>query len=57
VEFPIPLYKFEKYDLVIKLHKEEKTYRDICHLAHVSPRDIKLILKEYERKKINMKNF
>ncbi len=47
----IPLNKFEKHDLVIKLHKEGKTYREICHMALVSPRDIKPILKEYERKK------
>ncbi len=31
--------------------KEGKTYRDICRIAHVSPRDIKPIAKEYERKK------
>ena len=31
--------------------KEGKTYREICHIAHVSPRDIKPIAKEYERKK------
>ena len=47
----IPLNKFEKRDLIIKLHKEGKTYRDICSIGHVSPRDIKPILKEYERKK------
>ena len=51
MEFPIPLNKFEKRDLVIRLLNEGKTYRDICHLAHVSPRDIKAIAKEYERKK------
>src|SRR5918995_4009014 len=47
----IPLNKFEKRDLIIKLHKEGKTYRDICRIGHVSPRDIKPILKAYERKK------
>ena len=47
----ISLNKFEKRDLIIKLHKEGKTYRDICSIARVSPRDIKPILKEYERKK------
>ena len=41
----IPLNKFEKRDLVIKLHKEGKTYREIAHIAHISPRDIKLIIK------------
>ena len=30
---------------------EGKTYWEICHIAHVSPRDIKPIAKEYERKK------
>ena len=47
----IPLNKFEKRDLVIKLHKEGKTYREIAHIAHVSPRDIKLIIKKYEQQK------
>ena len=47
----IPLNKFEKRNLVIRLLKEGKTYREICHLAHVCPRDIKPIAKEYERKK------
>ena len=47
----IPLNKFEKQDLVLRLLKEGKTYREICHIAHISPRDIKPIAKEYERKK------
>jgi uncharacterized protein YerC len=47
----IPLNKFEKRDLILRLLKEGKTYRDICHIAHVSPNDIKPIAKEYERKK------
>ena len=47
----IPLNKFEKRDLVIRLLNEGKTYREVCHLAHVCPRDIKPIAKEYERKK------
>ena len=47
----ILLNKFEKRDLVIRLLNEGKTYREVCHLAHVSPRDIKPIAKEYERKK------
>jgi len=47
----IPLNKFEKQDLILRLLKEGKTYREICHIAHVSPRDIKPIAKEYERKK------
>ena len=51
MEFSIPLNKFEKHELILKLLSEGKTYRDICKLAHVSPRDIKPIAKEYERKK------
>ena len=51
MESPIPLNKYEKRDLVIKLHKEGKTYSEIAHIAHVSLRDIKPILKKYERKK------
>ena len=51
MEFTIPLNKFEKRDLVIKLHKEGKTYREIAHIAHISPRDIKLIIKKYEQQK------
>ena len=47
----IPLNKFEKADLILKLLKEGRTYRDICHLAHVSPRDIKPISKKYEQQK------
>ena len=47
----IPLNKFEKRDLILRLLKEGKTYREICRIAHVSPRDIKPIAKEYERKK------
>jgi hypothetical protein len=49
LEFPI-LNKFEKHDLVIKLCKEGKTYSEIAHIAHVSLRDIKPILKKYEQK-------
>ena len=47
----IPLNKFEKRDLILRLLKEGKTYRDICRIAHVSPRDIKPIAKEYEKRK------
>ena len=47
----ILLNKFEKRDLILKLLKEGKTYREICHIAHVSPREIKPIAKEYARKK------
>ena len=48
MEFPI-LNKFEKQDLVIKLHKEGKTYREIAHIARVSVRDIKPILKTEQK--------
>jgi hypothetical protein len=51
LEFSIPLNKFEKHDLILKLLCEGKIYRDICHIAHVNPRTIKPIEKEYERKK------
>ena len=47
----ILLNKFEKRDLILRLLKEGKTYREICHIAHVAPRDIKSIAEEYERKK------
>ena len=47
----IPLNKFEKRKLILTLLREGKIYREICHLAHVSPRDIKPIAIEYERKK------
>ena len=49
--YEIPLNKFEKHDLIIKLLEEGKIYRDICHIAHVSPNHIKRISNEYERKK------
>ena len=51
MEFSIPLNKFEKHELILKLLSEGKTYWDICHIAHVNPRNIKPIEKEYERKK------
>jgi hypothetical protein len=51
----IPLNKFEKRDLVIKLHKEGKTYREMYHIAHIAPRDIKLIIKKYEQNLENNK--
>ena len=47
----IPLNKFEKHALVIRLLKEGKTYREICHIAHIAPRDIKLISKKYKQQK------
>ena len=47
----IPLNKFEKRDLVIRLLNEGKTNREICHIAHVSPLDVKPKAKENERNK------
>ena len=44
------LNKFEKRDLVIKLHSEGKTYREIATYAHISLRDIKPILDKYEKR-------
>ena len=49
--FEIPLNKFEKHALVIRLLKEGKTYREICHITHIAPRDIKPISKKYEQQK------
>ena len=45
------LNKYEKRNLIIKLHEEGKTIREIAHEAHASPRDISLTIKDYERKK------
>jgi len=44
------LNKFDTRDLVIKLHNEGKTYKEIASIAHVSIRDIKPIIKKYERR-------
>ena len=50
MEFPI-LNKFEKEQKVIELHKQGKTYKEISIQAHKNFRDIKKIIKAYERKK------
>jgi hypothetical protein len=50
LEFTHPLNQWEKQELIIKLRKERKTYSEIAQIAHVSLRDIKPILKKYERK-------
>ena len=47
----IQLNKFEKRALILRLLKEGKTYREICHIAHTSPGEIKPVSKEYDRKK------
>ena len=46
----IPLNKFEKRDLILR-YQGRKDISGYMYIAHVSPGDIKPILKEYERKK------
>jgi len=48
--FEIPLNKFEKEKKVIELHKDGKTIRQIAPEVHKNFRDIKKIIKTYERK-------
>jgi transposase len=50
LEFTRPLNQLEKQELIIKLRKEGKSYREIAHIARVSLRDIKPTLRKYERK-------
>ena len=50
MEFTHPLNQWEKQELIIKLRKEGKSYREIAHIAGVSLRDIKPTLRKYERK-------
>jgi transposase len=50
LEFTNSLNQREKQELIIKLRKDGKTYREIAHIARVSLRDIKLTLRKYERK-------
>jgi uncharacterized protein YerC len=50
LEFTNSLNQREKQELIIKLRKDGKTYREIAHIAGVSLRDIKPTLKKYERK-------
>ena len=50
MEFTNPLNQWEKQELIIKLRKEGKSYREIAHIAGVSLRDIKPTLRKYERK-------
>jgi hypothetical protein len=49
LEFPI-LNKFEKEKLVIELHKEGKTLKEISQVVHMSFRDISKIIKAYDKK-------
>jgi hypothetical protein len=41
------LTRNQKRELVIKLHEDGKTYRDITEAVRISPRDINIILKEH----------
>jgi len=50
LEFTNSLNQREKQELIIKLRKDGKTYREIAHIAKVSLRDIKPTLRKYERK-------
>jgi hypothetical protein len=50
LDFPI-LNKFEKEKMVIQLHKEGKTIKEIAIQVHKNFRDISRIIKKYERKK------
>jgi hypothetical protein len=50
LEFTNSLNIWEKQELIIKLRKDGKTYREIAHIAKVSLRDIKPTLRKYERK-------
>jgi len=45
------LTKSEKKELVIKLYKDEKTYKEIAKMVRISPRDIGKIIKEYTGEK------
>jgi DNA-binding CsgD family transcriptional regulator len=46
LEFTNPLNIWEKKELIIKLRKDGKTYREIAHIAGVSLRDIKPNIKK-----------
>jgi hypothetical protein len=50
LEFTNSLNQREKQELIIKLRKDGKTFREIAHIARVSLRDIKPTLRKYERK-------
>jgi hypothetical protein len=52
------LNKYEKEQLVIKMHMEGKTVRDIASSAHMSFSDIKRIIRKVdgEEDDINMSN-
>lgn len=41
------LTRKQKKELVIKMHEDGKTYRDITKAARISPRDIGIILREH----------
>ena len=50
MEFSIP-NKFEKEKMVIELHKQGKTIREISKIVKKNFRDISKIIKAYERNK------
>jgi hypothetical protein len=43
------LNRNQKKELVIKLHEDGKTYREIMKAGKISPRDIGIILREYHK--------
>ena len=43
------LTKNQKKELVIKLHEEGQTSREIAKAVRISPRDIGIILREYNK--------
>lgn len=43
------LTKKQKNEMVIKLREENKTTRDIAEILHMSPRDIGIVLRKYNR--------
>ena len=55
MEFPI-LNKFEKEKMVIELHKQGKTIKQIAAIVHKNFRDISSIIKKYERKILLQQN-
>ena len=50
LEFSVPLNKFEKEKMVIELHKQGKTIRQIAPEVKMSFRDISKIIKAYDKK-------
>jgi hypothetical protein len=55
VEFSIPLNKFEKEQMVIELHEQEKTIRQIAPIVRMSFRDISKKIKQYDKNQTTKK--